>query len=120
MNIDHLKRLIKEEIQKEIQVKPPGYIVNSPEYKKFYQLIDLMGYWGVDGDINPEGNVYFDPFLNDFYFFYMLWTSTQKQNWTPNYCLLTNDDYETMISDHYRLDENDIEQIKAKFKEHSK
>ena len=120
MNKNRLKQLIKEEIQKEIQVKRPGYIVNSPEYKKFYQLIDLSEYWGVEESINPEGDVRFDPFLNDFYFFCMLWMSTQKQNWTPNYCLLTNDDYEAMISDHYRLDENDIEQIKAKFKEHSK
>lgn len=119
MNKNRLKQFIKEEIQKEIQIKRPGYIVNSPEYKKFYQLIDLMDYWGIDGDVNPEGDVHFDP-LNDFYFFYMLWTSAQKQNWTPNYCHLTNNDFEEMIHDNYSLDEDDIEQVKAKFIEHSK
>lgn len=118
MKISELKQLIKEEIQNEIQVKRSGYMVNSSEYKKFYQLIDLSTYWGVDESINSEGEIHFNP-LNDFYFFDMLWSCAQKQNWTPNYCLLTNDDFETMVYD-YNLNDDEVAQVKNKFTEHSK
>ena len=115
-----LKQLIKEEIQNEINLKTLGaFRVSSPEYKKFYQFIELSIYWTDETDsVNPTGQIYFDP-LNDFYFFYLLWTASQKQNWTPNYCLLTSEDFENMIYDN-GLDENQIQQVKDKFKEHAK
>jgi hypothetical protein len=119
MKKSELKQLIKEEIQNEIQTKRPGYVVKSPEYKKFHRFIELSEYWGTANDINDNGDVFFNP-LNDFYFFYMLWNNALTKNWTPEYCLITNDEFEEMVHDNYELEDDEIEQVKAKFIEHSK
>jgi len=118
MKKSQLKQIIKEELQKEITVKPLSTLtVFSPEYKKFYQLVELCDYWGVEH--NEEGSILFNPELNDYYFFCLIYTASQKQNWTPNYCRLTVEDFEEMV-ENYNLDESEIQQVKDKFQEHSR
>jgi hypothetical protein len=116
MKKSQLEQIIKEELQKEITVKPSlSLAVFSSEYKKFYQLVELCDYWGVE--YNAGNSILFNPELNDYYFFCLIHNVAQKQNWTPNYCRLTTEDFEQMIED-YNLDESEIQQVKDKFQEH--
>ena len=117
MKKSQLKQIIKEELQKEITVKPPQFTVSSPEYKKFYQLVELCNYWGVE--YNEGGDIFFRPELNDYYFFCLIHNASQQQNWTPNYCRLTDEDFEEMVENYY-LNESQIQQVKDKFREHSR
>jgi hypothetical protein len=121
MKKSELKQLIKETLHEIKVVNPKNtYSVSSPEYKKFYQYVELTNYWSPDTSVNPEGDVYFDP-LNDFYFFYMIYTVADENNWGPDRCIITGKNFEDML-DSYGLDEEEdkdkIEQIKAKFREH--
>jgi hypothetical protein len=121
MKKSELKQLIKETLHEIKVVNPKNiYSVSSPEYKKFYQYVELTNYWSPDTSVNPEGDVYFDP-LNDFYFFYMIYNTASENNWGPDRCIITKEDFEEML-DNYGLDEEEdkdkIEQIKAKFREH--
>lgn len=119
MKKSELKQLIKETLH-EIKVVKPGerYIVSSPEYKKFYQYVELTNYWSPDTSVNPEGDVYFDP-LTDFHFFYIIYTYADKDNWQPDRCIITKENFEEMLHDYgLEEDKNRIEQIKEKFREH--
>jgi hypothetical protein len=115
-------KLIKEELYKEIKVNKPTetYRINSPEFKRFFELIELCDYWGVD--INPEGSIRFP--LNNFDFFYMLYTSGLGENWNPDECIVDRDGFE-IIKANWGLDNNDeytddkIKELKNKLKEHS-
>ena len=121
MKKSELKQLIRETIH-EIKVTQPGgtYVVSSPEYKKFYQFVELTNYWTPGTSINPEADVCFDP-LNDFYFFYMIYNIADEDKWQPDRCILTKENFEDML-DNYGLDEEEdkdkIAQIKEKFREH--
>jgi len=117
MKRSQLKQLIKEELQNEITLKRPASRISSPEYKKFYQFAELCEYWDVN--LNEDENLYFDP-LNDFQFFYMLWNISPEMTWTPEYCIITDDEFEFLVKDVYELSDSQIQQVKAKIKEHSK
>jgi hypothetical protein len=110
-------KLIKEELHKEIKVNnpPQTYVVNSPEYKKFYQFVELCNYWGTD--VNSNGNIRFP--LNDFDFFYALYSTSLSEHWTPERCIVTVEDLDTVI-ENYGLEEKwKIKELKDKLKEHS-
>jgi hypothetical protein len=123
MKKSELQQIIKEELQKEIKINKPNqiYVINSQEYKNFYQLTRWCNYWDVD--FNPEGNIYFP--LNDFDFFYMIYNITTDEQWTPDRCTITSDDLEEMKMNYGLDDDEDIsnieknEQLEAKLKEHS-
>ena len=116
MKKSELQKIIKEELQKEIKInRPINYIVNSDEYKKFYQLVELCNYWNVD--VNPNGDADFSP-LNNFYFFYALYTTALSENWTPEQCIVSKEDIEA-VEDNFSLDKGEIEQLINKLREHS-
>ena len=123
MKKSKLQQIIKEELQKEIRVNKPNqiYVINSPEYKKFYQLVKWCDYWNVD--FNEDGNIHFP--LSDFDFFYMIYTAATKEQWTPDRCVINADDFEDIKINYgldYEWDVSNIEknkQIEDKLKEHS-
>jgi hypothetical protein len=110
-------KLIKEELHKEIKINKPinTYRVNSPEYKKFYQFVELCDYWGVD--VNQDATISYP--LNDFDFFYILYTSALGGNWNPDLCIVDRDGFE-IIKDNWGLyDDNKIKELEDKLREHS-
>jgi hypothetical protein len=123
MKKSKLQQIIKEELQKEIKINKPNqiYVINSQEYKNFYQLVRWCNYWDVD--FNEEGMIHFP--LNDFDFFYMIYTIATDQQWTPDRCVINTDDLEETKMNYGLDDEEDIsnieknKQLEAKLKEHS-
>jgi hypothetical protein len=123
MKKSKLQQIIKEELQKEIRVNKPRqiYVINSQEYKNFYQLVRWCNYWGVD--FNEEGMIHFP--INDFDFFYMIYTTATDEQWTPDRCVVSADDLEDTKNNFGLDDEEDIsnieknKQIEDKLKEHS-
>ena len=108
------------DIINEIKVTPPKkfYTINSPNYKSFYQMVKLNDEWGInnwDEDISID----FINGLNDFYFFYFIYTLSNKSLWEPNKCVFTQEELEQGFYD-WGIDEDENAQNKVieKIKEH--
>jgi hypothetical protein len=89
--MDKLRQFIREEILKEIKINT-DYIVASPEYKKFYQMVALNNYWDVDW----EGGVYSIDFnyLNEFDLFYFIYSYIPAEQWQPDMCTISKENLE--------------------------
>jgi hypothetical protein len=89
--MDKLRQFIREEILKEIKINT-DYIIASPEYKKFYQMVELNEYWDVDWD----GGYYSIDFnyLNEFDLFYFIHSFILAEQWQPDMCTISKEDLE--------------------------
>jgi hypothetical protein len=98
--------------------------INSDQYKKFYQFLELCDYWNVD-----LGSQYDYDFDRDYDFFTAIHNAIQNDHWLPDRCIFTPKDFEELAANYafdtiyYKdKDEEDIKtakQIISKLKEHS-
>lgn len=72
--------------------------LKSEQYKRFYQLITICGYWNVDW--NDDYEVNFDENWNDFYFFTFLYSTSSVSNLLPNKFIITFDSLCEAISNY--------------------
>ena len=119
MKKHQLKQIIKETI-KEIQVNQPKklFIINSPEYKKFYQMVEINDYWGIDWK-DEFHEIDFTEGLGDFDFFYFIFTIVTKNNWKSDKCILKEEDLKEGFEGWgIEDDEEKQNEIMNKIKEH--
>jgi hypothetical protein len=89
MKQTELQQIIKEEILKEIKVNSSAYVMASPEYKKFYQMIELNEYWGIDWEGGGYSVDFNDLAPNDFLFFYFINSFLPSDQMGPNKCIIS-------------------------------
>ena len=89
--MEKLRQLIKNEILKEIKVYKP-YIIASPDYKKFYQMVELNGYWNIDWK-DEYYEIDFNN-LNEFDIFYLIYRTVSTEDFKPDRCIVTSEKLE--------------------------